>query len=741
MPRLSKVAAMAALAAVAPTALFAADGTVDQSDASGSGGKPVGVETVVVTAERREESSQRVPIALTVVTTDNLKASSINNTQYLQSATPGLVMAQQIVGASPYIRGVGAQAAGQGAEPSVSTYIDGVYIGPANASFLDFNNVDQVEVLRGPQGTLFGRNATGGLIQIITATPTPQSHVTRLSLSGDNYETVRADGYFARGLNDSTAVDLALHVVDQNEGWGKNLHLGTPVNYQKEIAGRTKFVYTPTDALTITATADYTYNNDDIGASRNVFPGQVDFGGTKFLGTIWDSNSDVPRRVALTQGGASLKVSYDFGSFTVSSLTALRRYTLKASFDQDGTPYTLVVAKFNHSDETAQEELLAQGSGSNFNWTAGFFYFMDASYAKMDITSAISAATNFRLNAATRKNSYAGFVQGTYEILPATNLTLGLRYTQEPETLKGNQTALPGNPLPAGTVLQVAPAGAKDRESKLTWRVGLDHRVTDDVMAYLFYARGFKTGGFNIYSVLQAPIKPEVLDDLEGGVKADLFDGLARVNVAAFDYMYRNLQLSTSNAGITQTLNAANAKLYGGEVEMDVVPPVGFGNLQLHGGLSLLHAVYGTFLNTPYYQPAPGACTPTPHSTGAPTGGNLLCVVNGSGNAMMDAPNWTANFAVDYSFPLGAGVLDLRADFSHTASFYWDPSDRLMQPSYDLVNAQIRYDAGNGLAFRIYGSNLTQAKYYTWGYSSTLGDTGVAAAPRVIGIGVDYDTN
>jgi iron complex outermembrane receptor protein len=717
------------------TSALAAPGVSWAADAAATGSTGT-IEEVIVTAQRREESLQKVPVAVTAVTSKEVEKAGVASTDQLQTMVPGLVMTQQISASTPYLRGVGATQGGAGTEPTVSTYIDGVYIGPTLGGIFSFNNIDRIEVLKGPQGTLFGRNATGGLINVLTKTPGQRPELM-VSAIAENYDRYSGNFYGSHPLGSDWAADLAIYGISQGKGFGRNVTLNQEINYRDEFSVRTKLASGELGKLKVTLSADYDWRGDDAGLYRNIFPGTVGLGGTHPAPNARDAQSDVPRRVNLTQGGVSAKLEYDLGFATLTSLTAFREYLTKMNYDQDNTPLRVVFATFHHSDKTYQQEFLLQGSTKRLNWTGGFFFFSDSTDLHLGIASAISPASNFLQQAYLTTDSYAVFGQVDYDLGFATKLSVGLRDTWDSQHFAGHKYATVGNPLGAGTIINGL-AGADNSINKVTYKVSLDHQFTDDVMGYVLFSHGFKTGGYNINDVTQAPIRPETLDDVEGGVKSELFDHHLRLNLSAFHYDYKDIQVQSSSGGITQTLNASSGSLYGGEAEADLVVPVPVGDLRLRGTLAYLHAVYDSFPNSPIYVPAPAVCTPTPHSTGPAVGGNVTCVGNVSGNTMVRSPKVTATLSADYSVPVHGGVLDMSMDYYHSDSFYWQPDNRLQQPSYDTLAAQVSYTMPNGVRLRVFGKNLTNALYYYWGFSSSLGDGAYAADPRTYGVAVEY---
>lgn len=694
------------------------------------------VEELIVTAERREESLQRAPLAVTALSAAALENSNITSTGGLTTLAPALVMSQTVNASQPFIRGVGSQNTVSGTEASVATYVDGVYIAAVAGSIFGLNNIKQIEVLRGPQGTLFGRNATGGLIQITTNSPS-QARELRFSGAYESYDTWTGNAYTAGAVTKDLAADLAVFAYDQGKGYGRNLTRGNEVNKRKEINARSKLLFTPNDDLKVTLAADYGWQDSDVGSTRAIYPGTVAVGGFRPTADPYDTASDGPPRGFQTQGGASLKIEYQLGDLTFTSLTASRDYLTKIDFDQDNTPVRLAQAYFHDSDTTWQQEFLLQSGHQKLEWTAGAIYFSDVSRLDVDFSSPVSAPTNFKLFGKTSIDSYAVFGQANYSVASGTRLTLGARYTHDTQRVNGGRKALAGNPQPAGTILLFRD-DLEDKVGKVTWRVGLDHQFKDNLMGYASVSRGFKTGGYQVADVVSPPIKPEILTAYEAGVKLDAWERRLRVNLSAFHYDYKEIQTQQiSAAGLVTIINAASASVDGGELETEFVPPVPVGDLRIRGTVALLRARYDSFPNGPIYTPNPGVCTPTPHVTGPPTGGNRLCVGDLAGNRLIKAPDQTASIALDYTIPVGTGEVEAHADYFVTSKFYFMADNRIKQPSYGVGNAQVAYRTADGTRVRLYVKNFTDEAFYVGGLSTTLLDYVILAPPRTFGIGVD----
>jgi iron complex outermembrane receptor protein len=254
------------------------------SDASA----PQAVQEIVVTAQRRSERLQDVPISVTALTASAIENAHIDSVKDVAFLTPGLTMTTTLGTIQPYIRGVGTQNTAAGEESSVSTYVDGVYIGAVSGTNFALPDVERIEVLKGPQGTLFGRNATGGLIQVITKDPSSSAQV-QLNLEGANYGTYTTKAYAAGGLGEQLAASVAAYFSDQTKGWGINRNSGEEANRSKEYLLRGKLVWNPGDNTKITLALDDEKLESDIGVNRQLLPGTVSLFGVTPAGGLYDS--------------------------------------------------------------------------------------------------------------------------------------------------------------------------------------------------------------------------------------------------------------------------------------------------------------------------------------------------------------------------------------------------------------------------------------------------------------------
>ena len=342
------------------------------------------VAEIIVTAQRRSESLQDVPIAVTAVTSARLDAVGIQSTEDLQQLTPGLTVPDMSGYFEPHIRGVGTSSNGPGIENPVAVYIDGVYIANTPSAFLSLNNVDRVEVDKGPQGTLFGRNATGGLIQIITRDPQQTPHLDA-DVSYGNYEDVIGRVYATAGLTSDLSADVAARYEYQGNGFGHNFFDGSQVGtLPHDLAIRSKFLFEPSSTTQVRFILDY----EDRASTRNIFhlgtlyPGTFNsaaFGGPFPQGGPYDVNDNQRWDTTLQGGGAALQIDQDLGAVALESITAYRKSVFDFATDLDFTPLPILATFARQGDEQASQELRFSGNVvDKLKWTGGLYYF----YAK-----------------------------------------------------------------------------------------------------------------------------------------------------------------------------------------------------------------------------------------------------------------------------------------------------------------------------------------------------------------------
>ena len=679
------------------------------------------IEEIMVTAQRRSQNLQNVPIAITAISASRLENANVNVTSDLPSLVPSLTLADSVGFLEPRIRGVGNSSAGAGIENSVAIYVDGVYYSSSPGSLLSLYNIQQVEVLKGPQGTLFGRNATGGLIQIITKDPS-ETLGGKADISYGNYNTVRGDLYVTGPITANLAADLAVSIGHQGEGYGNNSTTGQDV-YQtdRDISVRSKWLW-DLDATKIRVSFDYNdiVNNDPepkeiAGTYSSFIPNLLSYP------SPWDVqlNGNLSREIKT--GGTSIRVDHDFGGLTLSSITAYRRTQVNNGFDADGTPAPAIFRSYiANDDQYSQEFQFSSPSSGRFQWVAGaYLYYLSSGYLPDHVFTDVHAgplpSQTLTTDVDSITKAVAGYAQGTYEILPATNLTMGVRYTYEEHELSAALgTFGPGD----ASNVQILPNQSISSNTP-TWRASLDHQFNSDVMGYVSYNRGFKSGGFNGQAPTQGSYQPEYLDAYETGVKTTLFDRSLRLNTSAFLYNYKDIQVNTFVGATPIIYNGARARLWGLDGDFDwVVSDL----VSFNGGLTLLHDRFTSFPNAVVTIVLPNGHTTTTEGSA-------------TGNRLPFAPDAVFNLGVDFKQEVAGSMVDLSIQNQYSTGYFGQPDNFLKQDAYDLLGATFSVKPrGTKLTISAYASNLLNKAVADFLSSGTTGQTIAFDPPRTYGI-------
>jgi len=676
---------------------------------------------IIVTAQRRRENLQQVPITVTAVSASTLAAASITNTSDLVNVIPGLTVPKSAGYALPHLRGIGVTAIGPGIENSVATYIDGVYHGVSASNALALNNIAQVEVEKGPQGTLFGRNATGGLIQVTTKDPEPGFSG---SINGGyaNYNTFTGDAYLSGGT-DTLAGDIAVQVTHQGDGWGHNIVTGDDINrVDLDLSVRSKWVFKPAVGTKITYIADYAKGQFSTSALRNYGTDRNAFYPKGFAGLgTFDVDLDSQPLRRLREAGTSLSIDQELGFGNLVSTTAYRnsRYSYNIDFDLGPSPYSTNIANQSDTQFTQELQLLSK-SGSKISWAAGLYYYHASdAYDPQDVLFSGPAVNPLRpvtrVNNQTdqRTNSLAGYAQATAPITTDTKLTVGIRYTWERRDLDGVQTGYLNGVVP----ISLANVHTNMETKTPTWRVALSHEFSSNVNGYISYNRGLKSGGYNVSAPASQPYLPEKLDAYEIGLKTQLLGRRLTLNSSVFYYDYSNIQVSRFVNGSPQVYNGGKARVYG--IDLDVTARV-TDRFTITGGLEAMHSEFTSFPNADFFY----SC-PTPYPT--------VCSLSAKGNALPQAPNISGSINFDYRVDVADGEMRFNVNELVNGGFYFAPNNEDKQSAYGLTNASIAFTKG-AYTIRFWGKNLLDKIYPLSVNQSPTSVAASYAAPRTFGI-------
>jgi iron complex outermembrane recepter protein len=696
---------------------------------------------IVVTAQRRSEKLRDVPLSVNAFSGRQLQDSGVNDTLALTTITPGLKMDKVGGFAIPAIRGITTAYTAPGGDLNVAVYLDGVYQASTNGNTFDLPDVDRIEVLKGPQGTLFGRNATGGAIQIFTRDPSYEI-TGELTAGYGNLNDKLVKGFVSAPLVDQrVALSLSGYVRD-NDGYNTDLLTGghaTPLN-SKVL--RAKLRIDPADGVKIIFTGYYSRRSDASTAYGYALNGNTI--GNLFPGSIIATQ---PYTVAASRKMIGYIKSYGFSGRLVAdvgpgTLTATTGYSHNnvpqpADTDYGFNPNStgIYYDTFGVDESVSQEVTYATNLQGPFNALIGAF-FIDGfgAYVPLNVTTpAFSASIYGRQN----YRAYAGFGEIYYNLTDRLKVIGGLRYSWEKRSLL-NATTTIGAPQPPYRLI-----GEKSWSS-VTPRASIKYEISPETNVYFTYSKGFKSGVFNTAAgALQAngslPLaNPEKVDAFELGFKGRLAAWLD-VNAAVFRYNYKDVQVnaytcvpvgSPTCLPLSILQNAASARITG--LDLDATAKVS-PSLDLRMGVSVLDAKYRQFTNAPSLMPKTDA-------QGRPTNtGNVSVPLDVSGYQMIRAPKFTITGTATYRHELAGGDFRLSGTVYHTSSFPFTFDGRVRQGAYTTLDGRVSWSPeGSGLTFSVYGRNLTDRQIILATFISESSDGISIGAPRTYGAEISY---
>ncbi len=692
---------VSALVALVPASAYAQDASAeDANDQS----KRLG--TVTVTAQKREESSQDVPVALTAFSGDMAEEANIVAVEDLARFTPGLNIVQSDAARTRIrIRGVGSQKFDIGSDPSVGVFIDEVYIPRFSGAEFALLDVERIEVLKGPQGTLFGRNTPGGAISVITKDPS-DTFEGFVEAGIGNKDSYSFKGRVAGPLSDT--VSASLNYGEETEGGYVKNDLTGNTNDETSRAAIAKLKFDPDSTLSITASLQYT----DIEADAILAGSEATLPNSQALplflfppGSTVTVNDDPFLATANIDGGLNIKsfmpilrIEKDFGDLTLTSISAYRDSEFDAIEDFDRTSADVGRTAIYEESTTFSQELRV----SNANFIAGVFYYNDDAY-RSDSFNWYSASVPYALaggNVARdsaivdlETESWAIFGQYEFNFTDRLSLTLGGRYTED----KKNYTLAAESNAPGVPPVAVPYETSGDLSfDSFDPKASLEFNPTDDVLLYASYNQGFKSGGVQFTAFREAladlVFEPEDIDAYEIGMKADLLNNTLRVNSAAYLYDYANLQLQrvevVDGSPSSVTRNAAEAEIKGLELDVTWLPTE---ELLLRAGYNYLDATFQDFV--------------------LPLTGDDL-----SGNTMPNSPEHTLSATIDYQKELSnSWMLGLGADWfwsSEQNHDVFDDDPVTQQDAYNTGQLRMSLTSPNeGMRISVFADNVTDETY------------------------------
>lgn len=702
-------------------------------------------EEIVVTARKREENVQEVPVAVTVVTADQLEEAATADISELQSQVPNLAVYQgrnQSTTLTAFMRGIGQADPLWGVDPGVGLYIDDVYIARPQGALLDVYDVARIEVLRGPQGTLYGKNTIGGAIKYVsrelTDDPTGSASIAVGSYSNRDLRATLGGAFIPGKLRGKIAIASLRH-----DGYGTNLLTGNDVSDRNTFAGRAGLDWLVSDRTKASVNFDMTRDDAEPKGYQRLIPNRL----CPAFGVVcpshdnrWDTESGLAPVNGTDSWGSSLVVSSKVNdAWDFKSISAYRESDSDNNIDFDTTPARIVDVQATYYDnQLSQEFQFIYGTGGKLNGVLGAYYFDGEAggLVKNIFVNAQFGTTNGK----TLTKSTALFGDGSYKINPKLTANFGLRATHETKNGIAFNAGY-SNDTFSTPVVVLANYNKKADFDSIAPKLGLDYKINDDILSYITLSRGFKSGGFNVraqsnlFPKSAEPFDDEVLTVGEVGIKSVLADGQLVLNSAAFHGKYEDIQVSTFTAfdgngdGVEESffgnfLNAGSATMNGLEVEFNGTPN-NVPWLAVNGFLSYLDLEPDEFLDE-----------------------NRDGFVDTQ--VITNAPKWNAGLHFNFDFPVAGGLLTAsvggayRGDSVLTnegGSFAGQPVRPITQDSYMLYDAWVSWLSPDAKwRIGINGKNLANEEYLTNGYNiPALGIlTGSYGAPQTVLATIEY---
>jgi iron complex outermembrane receptor protein len=719
--RVSKLLISAAACALVPGFAFAQEAgqTGSENDS--------GLEEIIVTAQKREQNMQDVAVAVTAISGDVLTNRNVATVTDLPRLAPSLTVTQGNVPTNNSInlRGIGTVSFSTGIEPSVAVIVDDVPLLQQAQAFSGLSDIERIEVLRGPQGTLFGKNASAGAVSIVSRASSDvlTGAVTGTATTDDE---LRIDASLSGPLGTGIGFRVNGFYTDR-KGYIRNLQNGARLNNDKTYGFRGRLDLEPTDNLKLDVIASHSVSESDGFARtfRTAPTGATIFGAPlapSLVGvTAGEDNYNVRLNAPLfnksKQTTVSGRATLDLGFADLVSVTSYQDWAFQFEEDFDYNISSSVVANSTYAATMFTQELrLVSPTKSDFSYVVGLFYAdgkTDRSFVRGP-----AAAANWASRTSTQ--SYAAFAQVTYNLAETTHVDVGLRLNHE-EIGARFQNSIPNANPPANNATCLSLCTGADKDTVVTWKTALRQDLSDDVMVYASFARGYKGQGFDIstgFTPRRAanPVRPETSDAYEAGIKSRFFDNKLQVNLSAFWSNFRDFQAQSGQVLPDGTIelslnNVGRVRTRGFELEISARPVPA---LRLDGALSFTDT---RILSFPGAQCFAGQATGCVDLDGA--GPGTVRGQNLAGARLPNAPRLKFNFGGNYDILLPSLPFDgfIQADVSYQSAVNFDllANPLTVQKAYAVVNGSIGIDQNDrgGLRVALFVNNLFNQRYAT----------------------------
>ena len=668
---------------------------------------------------------------------EQLASQGINDLRGLAADVPNLNFGLYNGNAQVAIRGLGYDSVNPGAEGRVAVHLDGVYLSRPTEVLATFYDINRVEVLRGPQGTLYGRNATAGSVNIVTKDPTDElSGYVRQTVG--NYALWQTEAAVGGGISNGISARLATQITDHG-GYGNNVITNNGIDDTKQRSVRAKLRITR-NAWDVVFSADYHREDDTNNASHFFGPGRPDIpvAALRLGGITSPDNRDIAQdddpHNHKTQSGVSADATIKLGEVSLRSVSAYRY----SRYFQNGT-YDAVSGNFQRyqegetSHQGSEELQLYNTNSGGFKWLLGAYYF----HERIDAAGGVQypgdlfglphlpILQGYFAGGNDDTDAVATFGQATWKLTETLSLTVGERVGWERKVKLDVFAFDLSRPYdPANTLIPGAgPEAGRTSDVYSTPKVNLAYQLGSNALLYATWAKGYKSGGFDLGGVSPA-YRPEKLSDFEGGLKADWFDHRLRTNLSAFYYDYRDIQISVVRSTIIVIENAAKAKLYGVEAEITALP---YDGLELSFNAGFLHSAYQDYTTSDPLHPELG-------------------VQNLAGNQMEEAPKFNSDLGVRYTWnQWKLGNITLRGDWRYKSRVFFTPFDNniLSQGANSAYGASLEFkDRSGRWTGSLWGKNLADKKVAAYLINSSdfggYATIGYLDPPLTVGLTVGY---
>jgi iron complex outermembrane receptor protein len=730
------------LVSAAALAIFAATSAQAQDTPD------AGLEEIVVTAQKRTESLQDTPIAISAITGDAIEKLGRDDVAAIALSTPALAYGEAGGEAQVYLRGVGSNLFTVGADPSVAINLDGVYLGRANMGLTQFLDVDRVEVLRGPQGTLYGRNATGGAINILSRMPTNDFEGYG-SLGFGSFERRELKAAVSGPLSDKWSARVAIRGV-QDDGFTDDLDArgGEKIddNDMRAIRAIARYNHQRFGATLIGDYSEFEGGNtsirpiDNLGAARVLGALPTDFG---------DTRNNVPSFFNWQTGGVTATFEWQTtDNITVTSVNAYRAWDSDFLFNTDGTEIEVTRTTQVYDTKQWSSELRVNGDYERLHWIGGLYYLDEEKFGALGLVRVNLATPGaFLIPATNDGQAWAAFGQADFDVTDRLTVTAGLRYSDEEKDDFNQQINIfqsavnPREQILLGLFGNLTPVGfvanpMNTRQETRSWdawtpKVGVTFRAADDVLLFASYTKGFKSGGFNDFQPTNPAYDPEFIKSYEIGAKSEWLDKRLRLNGSIYYYDYTDLQVSGFINSLTAVTNAAAATIQGAEIEASWRPVDAF---RLDASLGYIDATYDSF------RAIYGICSPLAISSGdascpVGTAPGSPRFVQAGGNRLNNAPEFKGNLGATYDLKLSGGsTITFFGQVSYQDEIFFNAANDPVaaQDAVTLLDARVSFTTADGaLEVSLSGKNLSDEDYFhnIVQFTSTSLPPPAAAAP------------